>query len=75
MVIQDRTRQETAVFTHPYISSQLARDRQRETLAHAGQQRLVRQLREDARASRSAARDGRRMTRLLRRLRPAALPS
>ena len=63
------------MFTHPYISSQLARDRQRETLAHAGQQRLVRQLREDARASRSAARDGRRMTRPLRRLRPAALPS
>lgn len=75
MVIQDRTRWETAVFTHPYISSQLARDRQREMLAQAGQQRLVRQHREHTRASRSAARDGRRMTRLLRRLRPAALPS
>jgi len=67
--------QETAMFTHAYVGSQLARERQREMLAQAGQQRLVRQLREHARASRRAARAGRQTTRLLRRTRPAALPS
>ncbi len=37
---------------HPYIASQLARERQREMLAQADQQRLARQLRDHARASR-----------------------
>ena len=63
------------MFTHPYIGSQLARERQREMLAQADQQRLVRQLREHARATRRAQRAGRRITRLLKRTRPAALPS
>ncbi len=63
------------MFTHPYVGSQLARERQREMLAQAGQQRLVRQLREHARAPRRAVRAGRRTTRLLRRTRPAALPA
>ena len=63
------------MFTHPYVGSQLARERQREMLAQAGQQRLVRQLREHATASRRAAQAGRRTTRLLGRTRPAALPS
>ncbi len=44
-------------------------------LAQAGQQRLVRQLREHVGAPRRAARAGGRMTRLLKRTRPAALPS
>ena len=43
------------MFIHPYIGSQLARERQREMPAQAGQQRLVGQLREHARASRSGA--------------------
>ena len=63
------------MFTHPFIGSQLARERQREMLAQAGQQRLVRQLREHARATRRAQRTGRRITRVLERTRPAALPS
>ena len=63
------------MFTHPYVGSQLARERQREMLAQAGQQRLVRQVREHARASRRAARADRRMTRVLKRTRPATLPS
>ena len=35
-------RQEKAMFTHPHIGSELARDRQREMLAYADQQRLAR---------------------------------
>jgi hypothetical protein len=58
---------------HPYIGSQLAGERHREMLAQADQQRLVRQLRKDARTSRRAERAGRRMIRLFRRTRPAAL--
>jgi hypothetical protein len=54
------------MFTHPYIGSQLARERQREMLAQAGQQRLGRQLRDLARASRRAEGTGRRQRRALR---------
>jgi hypothetical protein len=61
--------------THPFTGGQLARERQREMPAQAGQQRLVRQFREHARASRRVERAGRRMTHLLKRARPAALPS
>jgi hypothetical protein len=63
------------MFTHPYLGSQLARERQRDMLAQAGQQRLVRQVREFARTSRREEQAGRRMTRVLKRIRPAALPS
>ena len=48
------------MFTHPYVASQLARERQRDMLAQAGQQRLARQLRDIARASRQAGRTERR---------------
>ena len=44
-------------------------------LAQADQQRLVRQLREHAKATRRSQRAGRRITRLLKRTRPATLPS
>ena len=44
------------MFTHPYLASQLARERERDMLAQAGQQRLARQLRDLARASRQAGR-------------------
>jgi hypothetical protein len=63
------------MFTHPYIGSQLARERQREMLVEADQQRLVCQLREHTRASRRAAWAGRRITRVLKRTHPAVLPS
>ncbi len=63
------------MFTHPYIASQLARERQRDMLAQASQQRLVRQLRHLARSSRHAQRAGRPVTRVLRRIRPVLLPS
>jgi hypothetical protein len=43
------------MFTHPHIGSQLARERQRDMLARADQQRLARPLRGPARASRRAA--------------------
>jgi hypothetical protein len=36
------------MFTHPYIASQLARQRQHDMLAQAEQQRLRRQLRDPA---------------------------
>jgi hypothetical protein len=62
------------MFTHPYIANQPARQRQREILAQADQQRLLRFLREHARASRRAEQAGRRITRLLKHTRPAALP-
>ena len=63
------------MFTHPYPASEIARERQRDMLARADQQRLVRQLRDLARASRRAQRARWRMTRPLKRSRPAALPS
>ena len=55
-----RSRSETAMFTHPYIASQIARERQQGMLAQASQQRLVRQLRHLARSSRHTHRAGRR---------------
>jgi hypothetical protein len=63
------------MFTHPFIGSQLTRQRQREMLAQAAEQRLARQLRDHARATRHAQRSGRRIIRVLKRTRPAALPS
>jgi hypothetical protein len=72
---QAQSRQETAMFTHPYIGSQLAREHHRDMLAQADQQRLVRQLRGHARASRRPAGTQPRLRRALRtalRLRPAA---
>jgi hypothetical protein len=43
------------MFLHPYVSGQLARDRQQDMLATAGQQRLAGQLRAASRESRQAA--------------------
>jgi hypothetical protein len=63
------------MFTHPCIASQLARERQRDMLAQASQQHLARQLRHLARSSRHTQRAGRPATRVLRRIRPAPLPS
>jgi hypothetical protein len=48
------------MFTHPYFASQLARERERDMLAQADQQRLARQLRDLARTSRQAGRTERR---------------
>ncbi len=62
-------------FAHLSIDGLSDRQRQRDMLARADQQRLVRQLREHARASRRAQRAGRLMTRVLRRTRPATLPA
>jgi hypothetical protein len=61
--------------THPHIASQLARERQRDMLAQASQQHLVRQLRHLARSSRHTQRAGRPVTRVLRRIRLTLLPS
>ena len=63
------------MFTHPYIGSQFTHERQRDMLARADQQRLARQLRDLARASRRAQRAQWPMTRPLKRSRPAVLPS
>jgi hypothetical protein len=63
------------MFTPPYIGSQLARERQRDMLAQAGQQRLARQFRHLAGASRRAARDKQQTAQSLKRSRPAALLS
>jgi hypothetical protein len=51
------------MFTHPYIGSQLAHERQRDMLAQASRQR---QLRDMARASRDAEETGRRPRRTWR---------
>jgi hypothetical protein len=63
------------MFTHPYLASELARERQRDMLAQADRQRQARQLRDLVRASRRAERATRRMSRSLQRSRPAVLPS
>ena len=55
------------MFTHPYPSSQIASHRHRDMLASAQQNRLARQLRAQAKASRPA----RRAQRLRRSLRIA----
>ena len=64
------------MFIHPHLSGQLARDRQRDMLATAGQQRLTRQLRAASRESRRAAAPGHRARTWVwsaaARLRPAA---
>ena len=44
------------MFTHPYLASQLARERERDMLVQADQRRLARQLRDLARTSRQAGR-------------------
>ena len=54
------------MFTHPHASYQIASDRHRETLASAQRQRLARQLRAQARASRPAGRAAQRLRRSLR---------
>jgi hypothetical protein len=54
------------MFIHPYMSSQLARERQRDMLAQADQHRLARELREHARASRRVERAERRLRHALR---------
>jgi hypothetical protein len=62
------------MFMQPYTGGQLARERQRDMLAQADRQRLVRQLRQHAKATRPAARTEPRLRRALRtalRLRPA----
>ncbi len=58
------------MFTHPYIGSQIARERQREMLARADRQRLVRQAREFARGPRRAEGTERRLRRALRHAHP-----
>ena len=63
------------MFTNTYIAIELARERQRDMQAQAGQQRLVRQLCAPARPSSAAERVWRRLTRSVKRSRPAALPS
>lgn len=54
------------MYTHPYISSQIARDRQREALARAEQQRLARQLSTGSRPVRHGGHPARRLGRALR---------
>jgi hypothetical protein len=63
------------MFLSPSTGSQLARQRHHDLQAQAGQQRLLHQLRQHARASRHARQTGRRITRLLKRTPSAALPS
>jgi GAF domain-containing protein len=63
------------MFVHPHLSGQVARERQRDMLATAEQQRLIRQLRAASRESRHAATPGHRVRTRIRsaavRLRPA----
>ncbi len=63
------------MFTNPHLACKLAHERQRDMLTKAEHQRLARQLRDLARASRRPARAQRWMTRALKCGRPAALPS
>ncbi len=58
------------MYTHPHTSSQIARDRQREALARAEQQRLARQV---STLSRPARHGGHPARRLGGALRPARL--
>jgi hypothetical protein len=55
--------EETVMFTHPYISSEVARYRQQEMIAQASQHHLAAQLRAVSRASRPARRAGRKLSR------------
>ncbi len=63
------------MFTRPCLTGELARERQRDTLAQADQQRLVRQFRDLARVSRRTERAKRQMTRSAERSHLAVLPS
>ena len=70
------------MYTHPYLARELARERQRDMVAQADQQRLARQLRDLGRASHRAERAERLTIQSLKRLtiqslkrRPTALPS
>jgi len=63
------------MFARPCLTGELARERQRDTLAQADQQRLVRQFRDLARVSRRTERAKRPMPRSAERSRPAVLPS
>ena len=54
------------MFLHPYISGELARQRQHEMLAQADRQRLARQLRATSRTARSDQRPGQRLRDALR---------
>jgi hypothetical protein len=54
------------MITHPHLGGQIASDRQREMLATAERQRLVRELRAQPRASRHAGRTVRRLRQALR---------
>jgi hypothetical protein len=63
------------MFMNPYISSQLAAERQRDMLAHAQHHRLIRRLHAEARAVRHREQSKRRLRRAPRtaaRLRTAA---
>jgi hypothetical protein len=59
------------MLTSPHVSAQLARERQRDMLASAGQQRQARRLAAESRAARRAGRAGRQL-RLRRALRITA---
>jgi hypothetical protein len=63
------------MFTYPYLASALGCERQRDLLARAHQQRLARQCRTLAQASRRPAPASRWIARTLKRSRPAALAS
>ena len=63
------------MFARPCLAGKLARERQRDMLAQADQQRLVRQFRDLARVSRRTERAKRQMTRSAERSRLAVLPS
>jgi hypothetical protein len=63
------------MFTHPYITGELTRDRQRAKLAQADKQRLVRKLRDVARASRHPEHARRHINRSVMRALRTVLPS
>ena len=54
------------MFMNPYISTELARERQREMLAHAGHQRLLRPWHAGPGTAQNGERPGRRLRRALR---------
>jgi hypothetical protein len=58
------------MFTNPYFGRELARDRQREMLAQAGQQRQARKLARASRGAEGTERRPRRALRIALRLRP-----
>jgi hypothetical protein len=58
------------MFTNPYLSRELARDRQREMLAQADQRRQARELARVSRGTEGTERRPRRALRIALRLRP-----